>query len=100
MVIWLGWAAFAPPALVEPVTVYDGVISAYSCDPHPANAMWPCGLFRDGTRPQDALHGRVAAGPLEWLGQTVYIEGYGEVLLVDTPRHGWYGARPHIDLFM
>jgi 3D (Asp-Asp-Asp) domain-containing protein len=80
--------------------VYTATVSAYSCDAHPANRMHPCGPFRDGTRPHSGLHGLVAAGPYEWLGRTVYIEGYGAVTLVDTPRTPWYGDSPHIDLFM
>jgi 3D (Asp-Asp-Asp) domain-containing protein len=84
----------------NPAPVYQATVSAYSCDAHPANRMHPCGPFRDGTRPSPVLHGLVAAGPYEWLGRTVYIEGYGAVTLVDTPRTPWYGDSPHIDLFM
>jgi hypothetical protein len=79
---------------------YRGVISAYSCDQHPRNRMYPCGPFRDGTAPHRGLHGVVAACPLEWLGDSVTVEGYGVVRCVDTPRNGWYGDSPHIDLFM
>jgi 3D (Asp-Asp-Asp) domain-containing protein len=87
-------------SLHENPATYQAVVSAYSCDAHPANRMHPCGPFRDGTRPSPVLHGLVAAGPYEWLGRTVYIEGYGAVTLVDTPRTPWYGDSPHIDLFM
>lgn len=111
MLIVGGWAYFigpapapveSPPAPVVEVApvAYEATVSAYSCDNHPANTMWPCGPFRDGTRPHSGLHGLVAAGPYEWLGRTVHIEGYGDVRLVDTPRTGWYGNSPHIDLFM
>jgi hypothetical protein len=79
---------------------YAAVISAYSCDAHPANGMHPCGLFRDGSTPHAGLHGLVAAGPYEWLGETIHVEGFGSVTLVDTPRNAWYGDRPHIDLFL
>lgn len=91
---WLAWQPAPPPVAI------DGVISAYSCDPVPANPMAPCGLFRNGQTPSPALHGKVAACPYEWLGESVTIEGYGVVRCVDTPRDGWYGARVHIDLFM
>lgn len=98
MLIWLGWAAFtAPPA--EPAA-YEAIVSAYSCDNYAANGMYPCGPFRDGTRPHSGLHGVVAAGPVEWLGRTVHIEGYGAVRLVDTPRTAWYGEKVHIDVFL
>lgn len=109
LILW-GWAAFvgivAPaPAvvessLIENLSTFTAVVSAYSCDAHPANPMHPCGAFRDGSRPTPERHGLVAAGPYEWLGRTIHIEGYGDVLLVDTPRHGWYGDKPHIDLFL
>jgi hypothetical protein len=79
--------------------VYTATVSAYSCDAHPANRMHPCGPFRDGTRPSPALHGLVAACPLEWLGRTVTVEGWGALRCRDTPRTGWYGDSPHIDVF-
>jgi hypothetical protein len=88
------------PPLESPRTHFRGVISAYSCDQHPRNRMYPCGPFRDGTAPHRGLHGVVAACPLEWLGDSVTVEGYGVVRCVDTPRNGWYGDSPHIDLFM
>jgi 3D (Asp-Asp-Asp) domain-containing protein len=97
----------APQASVEPPqgaheaqSAYVATVSAYSCDANPANPMNPCGPFRDGTRPHNGLHGLVAAGPYEWLGETVHIEGYGDVLIRDTPRNAWYGDSPHIDVFM
>jgi hypothetical protein len=88
--------AFSAPTARQ----YQATVSAYSCDAHPANPMHPCGPFRDGSRPSSALHGLVAAGPYEWLGEVIHIEGYGSVTLVDTPRTAWYGDRPHIDLFL
>jgi hypothetical protein len=95
---FLSVSALAPAA--PPPPTFTAVISAYSCDNHAHNSMYPCGLFRDGSRPTPDLHGLVAAGPYEWLGRAIYIEGYGTVRLVDTPRHGWYGDKPHIDLFL
>jgi hypothetical protein len=95
----------APAPVVEsspaenPAPTYQAVVSAYSCDAHPANRMHPCGPFRDGTRPSPALHGLVAACPLEWLGRTVTVEGWGALRCRDTPRTGWYGDSPHIDVF-
>jgi hypothetical protein len=90
----------APEAAHEAQGVYAATVSAYSCDAHPANSMHPCGPFRDGSTPHAALHGLVAAGPYEWLGETIHVEGFGSVTLVDTPRNAWYGSSPHIDLFM
>jgi 3D (Asp-Asp-Asp) domain-containing protein len=97
----------APQASVEPPQgaheaqdVYTATVSAYSCDANPANSMHPCGPFRDGSTPRTALHGLVAAGPYEWIGETIHVEGFGSVTLVDTPRNAWYGNSPHIDLFM
>jgi hypothetical protein len=108
--IVLGWAAFVGMATTPPVEppqgaheaqdVYTATVSAYSCDANPANSMWPCGPFRDGSTPHSGLHGIVAAGPYEWLGETIHVEGFGSVTLVDTPRNGWYGNSPHIDVFM
>lgn len=115
--IVLGWAAFVgmmqppPPSLPTPAPVAQssltenppaltGYVSAYSCDKNVANRMYPCGNFRDGSRPSPDLHGVVAACPYEWLGDLVTVEGYGTVRCTDTPRNGWVGGKPHIDLFM
>jgi hypothetical protein len=83
----------------EAQSVYMATVSAYSCDDRPDNSMSPCGLFRDGSTPHSGLHGIVAACPLEWLGRVVTVEGWGALRCRDTPRTGWYGSQPHIDVF-
>jgi 3D (Asp-Asp-Asp) domain-containing protein len=90
----------SPEVAHEAQTVYMATATAYSCDDRPDNPMSPCGPFRDGSTPHSGLHGIVAAGPYEWLGRVIYVEGYGSVRLTDTPRNAWYGDSPHIDLFM
>lgn len=89
--------AAAPEPPLPPVYAYT---SAYSCDAHQNNRMYPCGAFRDGSTPHDGLHGIVAACPLERLGQRVWVAGVGVVKCVDTPRNGWVNGMAHIDLFL
>jgi hypothetical protein len=99
-----------PPPEIPPVSdsgaaheaqvVYTATVSAYSCDANPANAMHPCGPFRDGSVPHSRLHGIVAAGPYEWLGRVVFVDGFGSVEIRDTPRNAWIDGKPHIDLFL
>ena len=96
-----GWAAFilitpAPPP--DPPSLI-GYVSAYSCDAHPSNSMHPCGLFRDGSTPHDGLHGLVAACPLERMGQSVWVQGWGVLRCVDTPRTEYVDGMAHIDAF-
>jgi len=86
-------------AVVPPQPVY-GYVSAFSCDDHQNNTMYPCGAFRDGSTPHSDLHGLVAACPLERLGQRVRVAGIGVVECRDTPRNGWVNGMEHIDLFM
>jgi hypothetical protein len=91
---------FITPAPIEPPPPpLSGYVSGYSCDNHPNNPMYPCGLFRDGSTPHEGLHGLVAACPLERLGQSVWVEGWGVLRCVDTPRHGWVNGMEHIDVF-
>jgi hypothetical protein len=89
----------SPEVAHEAQDVYTATVSAYSCDAIPANSMHPCGPFRDGSTPHAGLHGLVAACPLEWLGSVVTVEGWGALYCRDTPRNGWYGNQPHIDVF-
>lgn len=89
--------AAAPDPPQPPVYAYT---SAYSCDSHPDNRMYPCDAFRDGSTPHSDLHGLVAACPLDRLGQRVRVAGVGVVKCVDTPRNGWVDGMVHIDVFM
>jgi hypothetical protein len=127
-IIFMGWAAwigFATPQNVTETPLHanphDGtnsgvsaplaasgeatggipaVITAFSCDAHPANSMHPCGPFRDGTAAAAGLHGVVAACPYEHIGDTFVIDGFGAVLCRDTPRHPYLNGLIHLDLFM
>jgi hypothetical protein len=108
LLIYMGWAAFvftpqpvSEPSLSAPQPIRERVetFPALFGHPHPANPMFPCGPFRDGSTPHAGLHGLVAACPLEWLGSVVTVEGWGALECRDTPRNGWYGDTPHIDVF-
>lgn len=89
--------AAAPEPPPPPVYAYT---SAYSCDAHQNNRMYPCGAFRDGSTPSSDLHWLVAACPLERLGQRVRVAGVGVVECRDTPQNGVVNGLDHIDLFL
>lgn len=91
---------FITPAPIDPPPPPPyGYISSYSCDNHPDNPMHPCGKFRDGSTPDPSLHGLVAACPLERLGQSVWVDGWGVLRCVDTPRTPYVDGMAHIDVF-
>ena len=77
--------------------IYAGTISAYSCDSDYRNPMGACTTFANGESTDTTEP--VGACPREWINQYVYVQGLGRIKCVDTPRVGWYGDSPHIDIY-
>lgn len=93
-----GWAAFIPfiaPAPMEPppppITV---VATAYSCDNHPDNPMFPCNTTRWGYDPYQPG----AACPPDWAHIAISVPGRGVMVCDDTPLHSTLYGLPHVDI--
>jgi hypothetical protein len=74
---------------------YDATITAYS--PATVDSRWG-GIARWTGEPP--IVGITAACPEEWREQWIYVQNYGWRRCEDTPRDGWYGDSPHIDLHL
>lgn len=76
-------------------TVHLAVITAYA--PETVDPRWQGVARWTGAPP---VVGYTVACPVEWARARVYIQGYGVRWCEDTPRDGWYGDKPHLDLFL
>lgn len=88
--IWLG---MPEPSFGEPET-YVVIVTAYTCEAHPSNPMYPCGPLRWG----GDIHGPGMACPVAWRDRVMVVPGYGTLRCDDTPREGFLYGLPHLDL--
>lgn len=73
----------------------QGFITAYSYES--SDPRWGRVARWTGEIPTVGKH---AACPEEWRLKTIWVEGVGRRLCVDTPAQGWIDGRPHIDIYM
>lgn len=79
-----------------PAVTTTALVTAYTCEAHPANPMHPCGVPRWGEA-ADAWKPGLAC-PVAWRGQWVRVPGHGTLQCDDTPRDDYIGGLPHLDL--
>ena len=68
--------------------------TAYTCDNHPDNPMYPCGQLRWGGN----IYGPGLACPVAWRNQYYVVPGYGTLRCDDTGAYDYYNGLPHIDI--
>lgn len=68
--------------------------TAYTCDNHPNNPMYPCGPLRWG----GDKWGPGMACPVSWKNQYYVVPGFGTLRCDDTGAYDYYYGRPHIDI--
>lgn len=83
--------ASIPAAVLEPIPT---TATAYTCQDHPANRMFPCGTTRWGADPTT----EGMACPPEWARMALFVPGRGVLTCDDTPRHSTLYGLPHIDI--
>jgi len=76
---------------LEPVPVWA---TAYTCQDHPANNMFPCGTTRWGADP--ATDGM--ACPSDWARMALFVPTRGILTCDDSGRYDSLYGLPHIDL--
>lgn len=86
-------AVVAIPAAVplEPIRTTG---TAYTCQDHPANAMFPCQTTRWGADPTT----EGMACPPEWARMALFVPTRGLLTCDDTPRHSTLYGLPHVDI--
>lgn len=93
-----GWAAFiliAPnPPPDPPPVVITVIATAYSCDDHHDNPMFPCNTTRWGYDPLQPG----AACPPDWAHRAIYVPSWGILTCDDTPLHSTLYGLPHVDI--
>lgn len=70
------------------------VMTAYTCENHPNNPMYPCGPLRWGGRHSSPG----MACPVGWKNRYFEVPGYGIRRCDDTGRYDTWDGLPHIDV--
>ena len=73
---------------------YTVVMTAYTCEAHPNNPMYPCGPLRWGGN----IYARGIACLEEWRGWHVEVPGFGTYRCDDTIGRPYYNGTPRVDL--
>lgn len=93
MVLVLMSAVVSTADAAGPGTV-EVLATAYTCDAHPRNPMYPCGPLRWGGDVWDPG----MACPPEWRDTLWRVPGFGVLRCDDTPRDSYLYGLPHIDI--